>query len=46
MNETIILQNQVLIMEALVCMGELPNAIRSMIREQIIFTNARIKALV
>lgn len=43
MDELTILKNQVIMMQALMCINELPNQMIKQLREQILFTEARIK---
>jgi len=45
MDELTILKNQVIMMQALMCINELPNQMIKQLREQILFTEARIRAL-
>jgi len=45
MDEITILKNQVIMMQALMCINELPNQMIKQLREQILFTEARIRAL-
>jgi hypothetical protein len=44
MDELTILKNQVIMMQALMCINELPNQMIKQLREQILFTEARIRA--
>lgn len=45
MDELTILKNQVIMMQALMCINELPNQMIKQLREQILFTEVRIRAL-
>ena len=45
MDTVLLLQNQIIIMRGLLCMNELPINVIQQIREQIVFTEARIIAL-
>lgn len=45
MNDIVFFENQIVIMEALLCVSTVDNETKKKLREQIMFTQARIRAL-